>query len=54
MKEFNFWCKENTDFGKCDNKKCGFLSAAVMVTVMNVFIILWIQLFVKIVPPLNL
>ena len=24
MKEFNFWCKENTDFGKCDNKKCGF------------------------------
>lgn len=54
MKEFNFWCKENTDFGKCDNKKCGFLSAAVMVTVMNVFIILRIQLFVKIVPPLNL
>lgn len=54
MKEFNFWCKENTDFGKCDNKKCGFLSAAVMVTVRNVFIILRIQLFVKIVPPLNL
>lgn len=24
MKEFIFWCKENTDFGKCDNKKCGF------------------------------
>jgi len=31
-----------------------FLSAAVMVIVMNVFIILRIQLFVKIVPPLNL
>ena len=35
-------------------KRRVFLSAAVMVTVMNVFIILWIQLFVKIVPPLNL
>lgn len=54
MKEFNFWCKENTDFGKCDNKKCGFLSAVVMVTVRNVFIILRIPLSAKIVPLLNL
>ena len=45
MKEFNFWCKENTDFGKC---------AVVMVTVRNVFIILLIPLSAKIVPLLNL
>ena len=24
MKEFNFWCKENTDHGECANKLCDY------------------------------
>lgn len=24
MKEFNFWCKENTDHGKCADKVCDY------------------------------
>lgn len=54
MKEFNFWCKENTDFGKCDNKKCGFFECGCYGYCDECVYHLWIQLFVKIVPPLNL
>lgn len=24
MKEFNFWCKENTDHGECADKVCDY------------------------------
>lgn len=24
MKEFNFWCKENTDYGECADKVCDY------------------------------
>lgn len=54
MKEFNFWCKENTDFGKCDNKKCGFFECGCYGYCDECVYHLRIQLFVKIVPPLNL
>lgn len=43
MKEFNFWCKENTDFGKCDNKKCWFFECGCYGYCENVFIILRIH-----------
>ena len=46
MKEFNFWCKENTDHGECANKI--MITVAVMPTVRNVYFILQILLLVRI------
>lgn len=48
MKEFNFWCKENTVMANVPIRYAIMINVAVMPTVRNVYFILQILLLVRI------